>query len=152
MKKLLFSLLAIVFVGFICNASSSNLNKTKASFEELSKGKVKIKLEIGRQSKGCKGFGICGFAITYVAEVLGVELEAEILTVGTVNKVSSTMTEKNFQIIKQYFGTDSIIIEEDFRIDDKTAEILGFSDGYIIKKGNYKFTFDNKTKLYNVIF
>lgn len=62
------------------------------------------------------------------------------------------MTEKNFQIIKQYFGTDSIIIEEDFRIDDKTAEILGFSDGYIIKKGNYKFTFDNKTKLYNVIF
>ena len=156
MKKLLFSLMAVLMLSLSGNASNSPVNNhntlSKYSVNLNTLGKIKVKLEIGRQSKDCKGFGVCGFAITYTEEIFGVNLEAEIVSIGTVKKVSSTMTEKSYQIVKQYFGTDAIIVEEDFTIDRKTADILGFSNGYTIKKGSYEILYNETTKLYKFTF
>lgn len=140
---------------FGMGANASNGIKTsdkKIPTEEISRGKIKVKVELGRPSKGCTGFGVCGLAINYTDVIVGVEVEVELVSIGTVNRMAATIPAESLQKIKDHFGTDAFILEEDFTIDKVTAQKIGFSDAYTIKKGTYSVRFDSKSKQYNVIF
>lgn len=153
MKKLIFGLIATVFFGLGANANNSIKETSKnLPIEESTRGKVKVKLELGRQSRGCEGFGVCGFAITYTDVVMGVELEVEVVSVGTVNRMSATVPLKSLEIIKTHFGSDALVLEEDYTIARETAQKIGFSDAYTIKRGTYPVKFDSQSKQYSVIF
>lgn len=128
------SLLAVTLLSTNIQASNyesySNLN---TKLEKDAKGLIKIKLQIGRESKGCAGWGICSFTVGGDFGLIEVEIVKadQVQIVASVNETS----QKN---IKERFGKNAFILEEDFEITDtKTKEALGIRN-FTIKKGIYE--------------
>src|SRR5690606_41592694 len=99
------SLLAVTLLSTNVQANNyesySNLN---TKLEKDAKGLIKIKIEVGRVSKGCAGFGICNFTI---GADFGI-IEVEIVKADQVQMVAtvSTVSQKN---IKERFGKNAFI-------------------------------------------
>lgn len=117
---------------------------------EGNKNPVKgIILVIGRKSKQCSGFGICQLEIVITWDELINFFKAQQTNNGklAVRFGSETYNHNSSKLPNDYF-----VLEEDFRLESDAAQALGFKNGYTIKKGKYKVTYDNKTKSYNTMF
>lgn len=128
------SLLAVTLLSTNVQASNyescSNLN---TKLEKDAKGLIKIKIDAGRKSKGCTGFGVCSFSAGADFGIIEIEI-----VYGDQTKMTANVSEVSQKNIKEHFGKNAFILEEDFEITDaKTKEALGIRN-FTIKKGVYE--------------
>lgn len=135
MKKLFFSLLAVVLLSTPMLAQNSN--------------PPLIQLEFGRRSMDCGGFGICIFRINATVEDI---INIVAVFVSPKNLLTLKMSPTFYKNNAKSFPNGNLLIEEDFRIDSETARAIGVADGYTIKRGQYKVVFDKSTNTYNCTF
>ena len=154
MKNLLLVLFVLAAFGLQTNAntiteykignSMQYINKQPA-FEEVGPTIV-IKIEIGRLSRGCKGFGICnvkfglergaGNATGHINE------DGELVLEIDVSKFSS-------QEVKEYLNGKLFTMGESLKLPKKLCYNLGV-DSYTITKGKYKIL--KKGKTHTIVF
>jgi hypothetical protein len=135
MKKLLFGLIATVMLGLNVNATEViTKNTTNQNEADLARAKVIISIDWGRKSRDCSGFGICSITIT-------VELEpTEISFRGTSNdkgNLSLELSDTGLKNLRSTFGSNTIILEEDYTLTDEACKALELRPGYTIKAGKY---------------
>jgi hypothetical protein len=105
---------------------------------EIDRVKVIIKIDWGRKSQNCEsGFGICSVSV----EVdLGIDLSNISFRGGADanGKLQLDITTRGMESIRKQFGSDVIILEEDFRLSDEMCKTLELRLGYTIKAGRYR--------------
>jgi hypothetical protein len=151
--KKIYSIALLVFAVLITsNGNAKEINSFQKELKveqsddtDLGDISIGIKLEIGRKSRNCKGFGICKFTVTisikpsfkaFAAKSGGLRLE---------------MTNDAYNELRDYFDGDIIIIEEDFEVGSDVTKKLDLGNGYTIKKGEYRITLNENNK-YEVTF
>jgi len=135
MKKVLITLGIVFLISIVCLPSFAGPI-------------VSIKLEFGRRSQNCTGFGICIF------EINGTFYMNDNSTLGTneaigncsirENKLEISFENMNAETIKQYFQESHFIMEEDFNLPKEVCEKLNIKT-YLIKKGSYPIIRSGKT-------
>lgn len=153
MKKLVFGLIATVMFGLNADAktnlpldnSTANTITDVSDQTKVDDGKIKLTISIdwGRKSRDCRGFGICAVVVDIDFEIDPIE----ILFKGTSNdegRLVLELTSKGLENIKKTFGSDTIVIEEDFRLSDQDCKNLELKAGYTIKAGKYQVKQDAK--------
>ncbi len=116
--------------------NKANIDNCQKNISEYDKNiKISITLTFGRASRGCKGFGICKATIS-----IEVKNQSEFLATNKNDKFTLIITEKGLNRVKEYFGDEMIILEEDFVLPDEITKELELKPGYTLKKGNYRVT------------
>jgi hypothetical protein len=130
MKKLVFGLIATVMFGFVGSATCIELNiPSVQKISKLDCLKVSIHINWGRVSKGCSGFGICGVTI---------DIEDKAFSGSTQNgSFVLEMNDLGLKSVQSSFGSNTIIIEEDFVLSNEVCKSLGLKQGYKVKTGKY---------------
>jgi len=105
---------------------------------------LKIHVRWGRKSRGCKGFGLCIFT-TFDPSIQTERLNYYAGSTDDGHLVLM-IKDKGLKEIKNYFGGNTIIIEEDFVLPDEVTKKLKLKKGYTIKKGRYQVNVVNKGK------
>lgn len=154
MKKLFFGVIAMVMFTTFANANEKSeiLNLTEnGNYCKSDKVRVVITIDWGRKSQNClSGFGICDVDIT-------VEIDVDLTNIhfrgGADDKGRFLLeiTSQGMNSIKTYFGSTTIVIEEDFRISDEDCRSLGLRTGYTIRAGKYT-PIKDSTGQYTVLF
>jgi hypothetical protein len=141
MKKLFFGLLAMVMFGFVGNAKQLHEPiKLHGNHISPERATLVIHLEFGRVSQNCRGFGICDF-------------DADILITrgpftGGADSNGNLVLYINAEGIKKiisYFGSEKIVLEENYTLDDKACKDLGLRSGYTIRTGTYRLVPQDKS-------
>jgi hypothetical protein len=146
MKKILCALMAIVALSTSGNAQTkSTTSTTSTSTTE----EQKIRIEFGRKSKGCAGFGICSLTIEFdTADIIAI-LNAFKNKDG---KLTLRMSPEYYQHNISHFSNGFWSLEEDFPLPLSSAETLRLGSAYTLKRGKYPITFDAGTNTYNCTF
>lgn len=145
MKKLLFGLVAVVAFGLNVNAKEIALTKEVSGKEKVvfteSEGDNNVKISIhfkwGRISRDCKGFGICDFYIDVDVPLDGVKFYA---TTNSTGNLELEVTKLGMESVKNTFGGNTIILEEDFTVSSEACKQIGLKEGYTVKAGKYTVT------------
>lgn len=143
MKKLFFTFATALFVSLTAQAKSVSQPIQNYDFEinpatpaivtenaENPFIKIKIKLDFGRKSKGCTGFGVCSLT-------LETEIDFPISVEVTKNEMTLEMTEAGQQSVARYFGGNKIILEEDFVLSPEFDKQFGLPENTIWPAGTY---------------
>lgn len=146
--KSVLSLVALVLVSVDGNATNFENNLPTTTFENVEKVEdaalIKIKLEFGRVSRDCSGFGICDLSANINVGIV----EIDVIVISK-NAMTASVSESNQNTIKEYFGENAFILEEDFEVTDvETKELLGVNN-LTMKKGVYRI--ENGRVSFNVI-
>ncbi len=134
MKKIFYSLLTCAFVLSTFAAKAASIPQSDGLGP-----KITIIIEIGRKSKGCKGFGWCNSKIDfYNASGLNGENTATATACIVNGRLNvefnrSSMTESTYQT---HFGSGYFQLEEDYLLPSELAQALGVKS-YTIKTGQY---------------
>lgn len=140
---------ALIFVPLLFNAKVHTPKvvclQTQYDTHTIEKiNRVKLQLGIGKQSNGCEGYGICNISSESNAEMI----EVEILSIER-NQISMALNTESQKKVKNYFGENAFILEEDFEVTDvETKELLGVNN-LTMKKGVYRI--ENGRVSFNVI-
>ena len=142
MKTFLFSIAASLI---LIVSAQSQLKRSSAAPKTPEIQKIYI--EFGRASRQCSGFGVCKFSI----DITIGELISVINAFRSADGLSVQMTSEFFIRNRARFQDNALVLEEDFKLDAKTANALGF-DAFVLKKGKYPVAMDAKTNTYNCTF
>lgn len=126
MKKI--KLLSKVLLCFFVFSSAATLAEAQTS-------KIKVKLDIiwGRQSQGCKGWGICGGRISIE---WGVNVEARMS--GDKKTLILDVPLESTKGYEYMFEPDLLTIDEDFTFSQDIQERLQVTKPLKVGKGKYK--------------
>jgi hypothetical protein len=95
---------------------------------------IVVTIYVGRSSRGCTGFGICGIVIEASMER---------------NAMRAVATFEDGKMRVQFLGQtethgDTLVVEEDIVLSDEIAQALGLSSN-MIRKGDYPVDYSNNT-------
>ncbi|WP_417352796.1 hypothetical protein [Flavobacterium alkalisoli] len=146
MKKLFLTLVCVFFVNLASNATECvnthnepNNSKTENVNQEEKKIVISIKIDFGRVSKDCKGFGVCDVTID-----IDWNLDLSVISFGsarsTTGKFDLYLTPRGYEEVVRYFGKEAIVLEENLKLADDVCDKLGLSRGYTLKAGTYNLT------------
>ena len=162
MKKLVFGLIATVVFGFAGNAFCVEKKENRKSNELIKQpistldGSISTTWTIGRKSKNCHRFGICKLEKVTITIAEGDVPNSDGDFYGKVSnngkkQIELVVDSNNIERIKKAFGGESLILEEDFTIDDvDLLKQLGL-DKYTLKSGTYNFEYDKVTSKYRLV-
>lgn len=110
--------------------------------------KIKIKVNFGRKSKNCRGFGICSLTAELEFDFLSL-----IFTYGKPDRedLELYITEEGLKNMGNMIVDNNLIIEENYVIDMEQSKKLGFSKEYTITNGTYAIKFDKETGNFKVV-
>jgi len=94
---------------------------------------IKIRVEFGRMSKDCKGFGLC-----IVVEDKQLEVNARMGYSQKENILQIEFPEAMVKDNPDQFEGEVFRMDEDFEMSAELSEVLGSSDRIIIPKGKYQ--------------
>lgn len=142
MKKVLLSILMVIFVTGMLKAGSLSGISRETDDSRGIKIKITLTIEFGRISKDCRGFGICSFHISLTDKPdPGMLAVNEAIGEAYFDDDGHFVIEFARQYLKSetrnmYF--DSMFrIEENFDIPVDVLDSLDYEGDYNIKKGQY---------------
>jgi hypothetical protein len=175
MKKI--KLLSIVILSVIVYSCTSNEminpepNETSeiidSDLARIKEAGIKTYWSIGRKSRNCEGFGICKLkkVVGYVKFRTNIQnrkqqdlsnnretdLEAYVVASEFPDEFYFFVDSENLALIKNYFGKESLILDEDFILTKQETLELELKDNFVMKIGTYNFTYDESTGLYQTV-
>ncbi|WP_295203783.1 hypothetical protein [uncultured Chryseobacterium sp.] len=138
------------------NSTQNKLADDSDEYGGIGSGSVTTVWTIGRKSRECGGIGICKLTKVKVkiesieATVYGNRMFAAGVKVVDPNRFILQVDEENMLDIVKEFGGKHLILEEDLTISAESAEELGLSENFIIKKGIYDFLKNESNGFYEV--
>ncbi|WDO14044.1 hypothetical protein MH928_04940 [Flavobacterium sp. WW92] len=134
MKNLLFSLMAIALFSFNANANEIKENTInvcdKIETNPDERIDVSVSIDWGRASRGCRGFGVCGFTVT-------IEVTFYKASATDNGRLVLTANARGLEAIRSHFGSNTINVEEDYKLSAEAAKQIGLPSGYTIRAGRY---------------
>lgn len=142
MKNLFFSLMAIAMFSN-ANASEIKVNTIKQDTNNTCdlnetnpvRPALVIGLEWGRATRGCNGNGICLVITTR-------DVSFYQLTTNDAGRVVFKADAKGLEAVRARFGSNTIIVEEAYKLTDDITRALELPAGYSIKPGRYTLASD----------
>jgi len=119
--------------------------------ERFIKISIGVRMELGRASRGCRGFGIC-----YVKVDLVIGFNDDYGHNGFIgniepinpNKFILYVDQENMEQIISVNGGRHLILEESFMFNSETVANLNLAEDFTIGEGVYEFVQDPATSLY----
>jgi len=139
MKNLLFSLMAIALFSFNANANEIKENTINVCDQietnPDARPAVVIGLEWGRASRDCNGNGICIIITTR-------DLSPYQLSTTDNNSLVFKADARGLEAVRARFGSNTIIVEESYKLTADITKALGLPADYTIRAGRYTLVAD----------
>ncbi len=127
---------------------------------------VKTKWTIGRKSKNCFKLGLCKLKevtpyikfetknanVNQGSDLEDREISAFVSVSPSRDAFSFLVDEDNLGYVQYYFGSNKLILEEDYLLEPEESTDLGVEQNFILKAGEYEFIYDENYDYYEVIF
>jgi hypothetical protein len=148
MKKLIFSSITILFLGFQgqCKNELDEQIKVNPNSKELAAIGIYVDIEFGRGA-GCFGKGLCTIKI-------GIELRSapgNFQSASSNGNLTLVISDENLVEIFQHFHEAAIVLEEAYTIPDDVVRKIGLKSNSL-KAGTYKVIYNESTKQNEVNF
>lgn len=134
--------MAIAMFSFNANATEIKANTIKDTNNTCDLNETNpvrpalvIGLEWGRASRGCNGNGICIIITTR-------DLSSYQLSTTDAGRVVFKADAKGLEAVRARFGSNTIIVEEAYKLTDDVTRALELPAGYSIKPGRYTLASD----------
>ncbi|MNY09248.1 hypothetical protein D3C86_1421550 [compost metagenome] len=137
--------MAIALFSFNANANEIKENtiakidkiENSSNSEDLTTPRPRLTIEVdfGRRSRGCTGFGVCSVVIT-------LELNFFLATTNERGNLVLEANARGLEAVRSHFGSNTITVEEDYKLSADVTKQLGLPSDYTIRAGRYTLAAD----------
>ncbi len=118
-------------------AGGGSIDSISSDKEDIGIG---VEITFGRASRNCRGFGICKVKLTFdLFKSSGENVNGTFLV---------RLTPEGVKEVKDYFGSNKIILEEPYVLPQELTNTLDLKPGYTLSAGEYKIQKSRKLGYY----